>query len=307
MSQNRELHPDYPTTVEIDQWLDSIFEMANNHPLTTTPIENGGMRHSYGVRHTDTQFLKFSSPHGDDFYGYWQPAHSSPAPLLVHVPGYGAEMSIHPELQASGFNVLHVSPLGYSTPEGEAAEKKVDGSWPVLPETITSGGKKGYRQWLANVVGAVNWAQSLPQVIPSRLSFYGTSQGGGCSLLLASLYKDRGVRAVAADVPFLTGFCLKIKQDNAYTLAVNAIEAMKDKKTAWHSVGLVDTLCHIHRLDLPVLLTAGTDDRTCKAASIEALFYRLPSTKSYTLLKGVAHRYTSEFIPLAKTWFGLYG
>ena len=43
---------------------------------------------------------------------------NSPAPLLVHTPGYGGEMSMHPEL-AQYFNVLHINPLGYTTPEGK--------------------------------------------------------------------------------------------------------------------------------------------------------------------------------------------
>ncbi|GEM_PF-2223529 len=32
----------------------------------------------------------------------------SPAPLVVHTPGYGEEMSMHPEL-ARYFNVLHIN------------------------------------------------------------------------------------------------------------------------------------------------------------------------------------------------------
>ena len=31
-----------------------------------------------------------------DFYGYWQPALKSPAPLLINLPGYGGYMSLHP-------------------------------------------------------------------------------------------------------------------------------------------------------------------------------------------------------------------
>ena len=42
------------------------------------------------------------------FYAYFQPVYSGgPAPLLLHVPGYGGELSMHPELVFDGFNVLH--------------------------------------------------------------------------------------------------------------------------------------------------------------------------------------------------------
>ena len=52
---------------------------------------------------------------------------------------------MHPELVGAGYNVLHVSPLGYSTPTGPDETKKRDGNWPVLPDSALSGGTKGYR------------------------------------------------------------------------------------------------------------------------------------------------------------------
>lgn len=79
-----------------------------------------------------------------------------------------------------------------------------------------------------------------------------------------------------------------------------------DKASAWRSAGLIDTMSHAYRLDLPVLLTAGGGDQTCPPHTIEALFERLPGTRSYTYLKGTGHRYTTEFIPLATAWFRLY-
>ncbi|MDY4822139.1 MAG: hypothetical protein SO173_10870, partial [Lachnospiraceae bacterium] len=63
-------------------------------------------------------FVKIESDGYDPFYCYFQPCMHSPAPLVVHTPGYGGEMSMHPEL-AQYFNVLHINPLGYTTPEGK--------------------------------------------------------------------------------------------------------------------------------------------------------------------------------------------
>ena len=129
-----------------------------------------------------------------------------PAPLLIHLPGYGAEMSAHPELVAAGYNVLHINPLGYATPNGPDETKVVNGAWPVLPETVTTCGKKGYCDFLTQAVAAARWACAQPCVQANRLATLGTSQGGGTALLLGSLLAGRGVKAVAADVPFLTDF-----------------------------------------------------------------------------------------------------
>ena len=68
----------------------------------------------------------------------------------------------------------------------------------------------------------------------------------------------------------------------------------------------ISDLRNVHRLDLPVLLTAGGLDEACPPHTIETLFGRLPGTRSYTYLKDVTHRYTIEFIPLAAAWFRLY-
>ena len=296
----------YPSRDEIDAWLDSIWELVDSTRCEAELLADQGFTHSLGVRHTPGfQYVRFSPVGMSEFYGYWQPALSSPAPLLVHVPGYGAEMSAHPDLVAAGFNVLHISPLGYSTPEGADKSKQRDGKWPVLPDTILSGGKKGYREWLANCASAICWAGEQTEVSRERVSFFGTSQGGGGALLLASLFRGRGVRCVAADVPFLTDF-RGARSQGAYALFSDALRIADDRESAWHAAGLIDTLSHVHRLDLPVLLTAGGSDETCPPHTVEALFERLPGTRSYTYLKDIGHRYTTQFIPLARAWFRLY-
>lgn len=79
-----------------------------------------------------------------------------------------------------------------------------DGNWPVLHNTAM-GLPGGYEDWLLDCLLAVRWACEQPDVLGDRLSFFGTSQGGGGSLLMASLLGAR-VRCVCADLPFLTAF-----------------------------------------------------------------------------------------------------
>ena len=102
----------------------------------------------------------------------------------MHLPGYGHEMSAHPELVAMGYNVLHVSPLGYASPSGPQLGRMRDGIWPVLPETVDSGGEGGYAEWFVDCLVAVGWALGRAEVAAGRLSLFGTSQGGGAALLL---------------------------------------------------------------------------------------------------------------------------
>lgn len=296
----------YPKPSEIDAWIESLWRAAEDTPCACRALPEQGFSHSLGIRHNaGFQYIKFLPKDEVTFYGYWQPAVSSPAPLLVHVPGYGAEISTHPDLVAEGFNVLHISPMGYATPHGPDESKRRDNRWPVLPDTIRSGAREGYYTWLLHCLLAVRWAMQQPQVIPDRVSFFGTSQGGGGSLLLGSVFRGRGVRCVAADLPFLTNFPIALAH-GAYQLVVEGLAELDDQAAAWRAIGFIDTMSHARRLDIPVLLTAGGADQTCPPETIEALFDVLPATRSFTFLSGVPHRYTVEFIPLAAAWFRLY-
>ncbi len=301
----------YPTSSEIDAWCEKILRRADAVRVTVKPVAAEAYDFRLGVRHAEThaRFVAFSSCSLATFYGYWQTITSGgPAPTLIHLPGYGAEMSAHPELVAAGFNVLHVNPLGYATPAGPDESKRgADGAWPVLPDTAASGGKRGYVEWLRDVVVAANWLQQQPEVQPERLGVFGTSQGGGTALLAASLLRERGVRAVAADQPFLTNFRLMAQHEEkgAYGLVMPWIEELpaRQQAAAWRALGHIDTASHAHRLTMPTLLTAGAVDITCPAPTIRALLDLLPGTRSYTEIAGQGHGYNQYFVQLARAWF----
>jgi cephalosporin-C deacetylase-like acetyl esterase len=298
----------YPSEAEVDAWLDAIWQQAQETECEVEPLDEQGFTMQFGIRHLKGyQYVRFSPEGMDTFYGYWQPAPSQPAPLLVHTPGYGAEMSAHPDLVAQGYNVLHVNPLGYVTPSGADEAKRRDDTWPVFYETYTSRGERGYRQWLINCVLAIRWAQGQGAVLADRVSFFGSSQGGGASQMLGSLYRDHGVRCVAADVSWMTNFPLCKELDVEWghdTFA--AIEAMEDPADGWYALGLIDALSHARRLTVPVMLTAGGADPTCPPAAIETVFDKLPLTRMYCYIDGQGHAYTQEFVTLATAWFRLY-
>jgi cephalosporin-C deacetylase-like acetyl esterase len=307
------LHPNYPTHEAIDAWSRAQLDEADAlipavREITDSPVNSFplGVRH-----HAEARHFSFTLANGESFYAYWQPSASTARmPLLIHLPGYGAEMTAHPELVALGYNVLHINPQGYATPYGYAEEKRMDGMWPVLPDTVTTCGARGYRSWLLQAITAIRWACTQPSVQPDRLATFGTSQGGGTALLLGSLLAERGVKAVAADLPFLTNFPMNYasSERGAYEIAYLALESLPPARQpdAWRALGYIDTLSHAHRLTMPVLLTAGSRDTVTPKDSIQSLFECLPATRSYTELAGQEHNYTIPFLPLAAAWFGLY-
>lgn len=311
------LHEHYPTPAEVDDWCAGLWRRAEAVELAARVLDAESYAFQLAVRHTSgNHYVEFTGGGLDRFYGYWQPATGgAPAPTLVHLPGYAHEMSAHPELVAEGFNVLHVSPLGYATPDGPDESKRMGDSWPVLPETVLSLGERGYVDWLASAAAAVRWALGLEGVDARRLGVFGSSNGGGTAALLTSVLSAGGVEvgAVAADVIFLTNFPDMVAQldPGAYWLAKEHIEHIAaerpgDAPAAWRALGFVDTLSHAHRLTMPVMLTAGTEDTVCPPDSVRSLFECLPGTRSYTELAGQAHGYTVPFLRLASAWFRTY-
>ncbi len=299
----------YPTPDELSAWIDEIWKTARETPVTVERIEDGlaAMNPYFFVGHTlwKSRFYKFSPQGRDPFYVYWQPVENGPAPLCTHLPGYGCEINSHPDTVSRGFNVLEVAPWGMVTPDGFTPKRD---QVSVLPETIRSLAKDGYFYWFADCIQAVLWAWQQPETLQDRVSFYGTSQGGGTALLLASLFRDHGVRCVAADVPFLTNFKLA-GNHGAYSMVAQPVQetaAQHGEAAAWKSLGYVDTICHAHRLTMPVLLTSGTTDELVPEETVNSLFEILPKSRCYMDIEGRSHGFTPEFIHLAWAWMRLY-
>ena len=302
----------YPTETEVDQWLDDIWTDAGQSSDSSMGIDflGNGFEDSLCVGHIkDMKLIKFSPKGRSPFYAYWQPTPYGPAPLLVHTPGYGAEVCIHPDLVMLGYNVLHINPLGYMTPLGRDETKMLQGKYfRVLPDTVISRAQTGYKQWFSDCILAIQWAQAQKNVLPDRVSFFGSSQGGFGSLMLGSLFRGRGVRCIAADVPFGVDFILarKLGTSAGYAMAFDALKEIKNQADGWYAIGIMDIQSHTRRLDLPVMLTAGGTDDLCPPQTIKSLFDNLPSTKLYYYMERQGHDYTNQFITLVSSWFRLY-
>lgn len=253
---------------------------------------------------TQNRYVRFEPSERSPFYAYFQPCFNKAAPLLVHTPGYGAEMSIHPELTDS-FCVLHINPLGYVTPSGKDKSKMtMNGLGSVYPDTILSGGRGGYFDWFSDCITAIEWARNQPEVLKDRLTFFGISQGGGAALLLGSIYSGRGTKCVAADQPFLTNFALA-NERGAYGMG-KELYAHISREKALEALFNFDTINHAHRYTFPVLLTSGGQDSVCHPETIQSLFSMLKGTRSYIHFEYLEHGYNKEFVLLAKAWFNIY-
>ena len=296
----------YPSKTQVDCWAEKLLQESRNQKITGFFTDDNPILHQFGNSPNAliNKYIRFDTSIGRTFYGYWQPAIKQPAPLLINLPGYGGYISMHPQINDDGYNILHISPLGYVSPQGPRKELLMeDGNWPVLDNTAR-GLPGGYRDWLLDCLLAILWAKQLPEVLPERISMFGTSQGGGGSLLIASILQEE-IRCVCADLPFLTAFPLSGLFGSAYGILQKAYPEVQAEQF-WNQLGYIDTLSHAHRLHIPVMLSAGGEDITCPPATVEALFGKLHTTKQYTYLEHNIHTHSRQSMILFRAWLALY-
>lgn len=296
----------YPTREEVDRWAEGLLEKSRHIACRGEFLETDPIRPEFGncPNTMQSRFVEFTAEDGHRFYGYWQNAMKTPAPLLINLPGYGGRISMHPQISDDGYHILHISPLGYVTPKGPSMELAMeDGNWPVLCNTAL-GLAGGYEDWLLDCLAAIRWAAKQEGVLGNGISLYGTSQGGGGALLLASILGS-GVRCACADLPFLTGFPMTKLKGSAYGLLKPVCEKMPTEEF-WRNLGFVDTLSHAHRLTMPVMLSGGGQDDVCPARTVESLFERLPGTRQYTFLENNIHTHSRESMVLFRNWLRLF-
>lgn len=296
----------YPSAAEVDLWAESLLKKSQAISVTGTFEDHCPIVHAFGngPNALINCYVRFDADGRHSFWGYWQPAMKQPAPLLINLPGYGGYISMHPQINDDNYNILHISPLGYISTRGAHMEKAMeDGNWPVLHNTA-AGLNGGYEDWLIDCLLAIRWAKTQPGVLPDRLSLFGTSQGGGGSLLLGSVLQGQ-VRCVCADLPFLTAFPLSGLQGEAYGILKKAY-ASQAEALFWNRLGFVDTVSHAHRLTMPVMLSSGGKDIICPPATIEHLFEKLPGTKQYTYLEENVHTHSRQSMVLFRSWLALF-
>ena len=159
----------YPSHEEVDQWAEQLLRQSETVAIHAEFVDYCPITVPFGNSPNTlvNKYVKFTaSDNRQTFYGYWQPAIRTPAPLLINLPGYGSSISMHPQLADQGFHILHISPLGYAEPNQIHPEMQLpDGNWPVLDRTAR-GLKGGYADWLSDCLLAIRWHYS------SRVCFH---------------------------------------------------------------------------------------------------------------------------------------
>ena len=178
-------------------------------------------------------------------------------------------------------------------------------SWPVLFDTVFPG-KEPYDEWMKDVIAAVEWAKKNTTADTDSLVFYGTSQGGGMSIVMGAAFGER-TKAICSDEPFLIGFSsFMLENVIGYTANFYDFPIVNHNKVS-KALSLVDPLCYAKDITCPVLLTAGELDDQCEPKHIEMLYEQLECRKTFKLFPNRTHGHNECFYVEAVKWLNSMG
>lgn len=207
-------------------------------------------------------------------------------PGLLLPPGYSGAPSVPRGWATLGYAALQVSPRGHHRSDGEVA--------PGFPGYMTAGVEDPrtyiYRGAYCDVWRAVDVLLERPEVDHARIGVTGGSQGGAFSIVAAAMRTE--IRAVAADVPFLTGI-----RDSLHLGGSYPYEEVKDylrqypdqQQQVLATLDYVDTLNFADRIAVPTLLSVGLSDDVCPPETGYALHDRLNCPKEIRSYPDAGH------------------
>lgn len=251
----------------------------------------------------DGRYIKCQRDGKDEFYSWFVPAKEDNMPLLVVIPGYESRLKSYPDV-SDKYNMLFISPLGYSTPFMLNYGKAYGNTWPTIYNTLC-GFEGGYSDWLMDAITVIKFIEEERLSDTNSLIFAGSSNGGAMSLILASYYgKDRCL-AACADLPFLIGYSTHRLNDVIYEFPPPPDIRFRPSE-AKKRMALADPEWHVERLKMPVLITSSDIDEDCPEEDIENLYDMIPDTtpKTYIKYNGRPHGYSSEFFKDMMSFLG---
>jgi cephalosporin-C deacetylase len=263
-------------------WADTRAELEKL-PLSLE-LERSALRSTPDV---DTYEVTYTSLTGAHVFAWLcVPNGDGPYPGLAIYPGYSGAPLVPRAWAKLGYVALQVSPRGHP-------KSDVDFD-PGFPGLMTSGIDEprsyAYRGLYCDAWRAIDVLLARPEVDKARIGVTGGSQGGALSLIAGAGRPE--VRAIAADVPFLTSIRDALKLSSSYPY-----EEVKDylrlqptyEERALATLDHVDTVNFADQIKAPTLLSIGLRDDICPPQTGYALYNRLSCPRELRVYPDGAH------------------
>ncbi|PRY07329.1 acetylxylan esterase [Kineococcus rhizosphaerae] len=250
--------------------------------------------HDAGLRSVKVYDVRFPGFGGQPIAGWLLVPReiNEPAPAVVQYVGYGGgrgEPWINLVPSAAGYIHLIMDNRGQGGGGGHRAitpdlDEDGHGPGPSSPGLLTRGIQSPHRHYLRRLITdaarAVDAIRTHPLVDPDCVAVIGGSQGGGLALAVAGLVD--GLRAVVADVPFLSHYrrASQITDTQPYAEIARYLSGNRGmEEQAFRTLSYVDAVNFSARASAPAWISVGLMDGTCPPSTVYAAYHHYSGTK----------------------------
>lgn len=265
------LSPNNEATDFAEFWKANKAQLANIQPDYQLMLIPEQSKLDYEMYHVSMRSLD-----NELIMGYYaKPKKAGKHPVIVEYMGYGSK-PYFPNQSWDGFAYFVLSI------RGQALNEKSNhfGTW--FTYGIDNKDTYYYRGAFMDVLRALDFVSSRPELDGERIAVRGSSQGGALSVVAASL--DSRVKALAIGIPFLADFqdYFKIapwpKSDVDYYMAQHPQVSWKQ---VYHTLSYFDIKNLASRIHVPLVMGIGVQDNVCPPHINFAAYNQVKSEKSW--------------------------
>ncbi len=277
-------------------WLEAIKKFDETVPLdpVVTPMPEKSTKEWTVSR------ISFATTNGRRVHGYLSVPNDrskAPYPLRVRVPGAGCGAWSNNPLTSPDEICLFVATLPFEpNPDIPVVRAKYDalnremqrkyGVVHCFQSGLSESREDGfYYPVILGINRAVNWAAARPDVDKTRITYAGTSQGGGFGFYLMGLNKHftKGVCFVPA-ITDLLGFKDDARMSGWPQIVEN--HPNEAKAAVARNAPYFDAANFAARIHCPIRVVVGFADTTCPPAAVYAGYNVIPS-KDKKIIHGI--------------------
>jgi cephalosporin-C deacetylase len=222
---------------------------------------------------------------------------------VMTAPGYSGNKPIPIHLVQQGYAVLTLYPRAQG--ESQAEWELENGT--KLTYHITDKNRYYYRGAYADCVRGIDFLVARQEIDSGRIGMWGRSQGGGLTLVTASL--DDRLKAAVAEEPFLCNYPIAIETVKTHPY-VELNEYLKshpsDRSNTLETLAWFDPISLVAHITCPVLMNIGMKDETCPFRTIMPVFEKIQSPKALMIYPELGHSPCTDFNNHAKNWLDQY-
>jgi len=280
------------------QTLNELAEIPMDVRLEPAPEQSGREYTTYRVTLTSWDGIRIRA-----WYSVPNDVPRGRFSAVMTAPGYSGTKLIPIHLVQQGYAVLTLYPRGQG--ESQAEWKLEEGN--KLTYHITDRDKYYYRGGYADCVRGIDFLVAREEIDSERIGMWGRSQGGGLTLVTASL--DGRLKAAIAEEPFLCNYPIAIESVKTHPYAelsdyLNAHPS--HQAAALATLAWFDPMSLVERITCPVLVNVGMKDETCPFRTIMPVFEKIKCQKALMIYPDLGHSPCTDFNNHAKNWLDRY-